>query len=239
MSYVTKEMKRLMGKAIHTYQMIGDGDRVLVAVSGGRDSVSLLWLLKERLRRVPITYDIIATHVELGFGQDTGKRVVEFFERYNFEHTIINSSFGPRAHSNENKENPCFLCSRLRRKAIFEKAAELECNKIAFAHHKDDFIETFFLNLFFAGSVSTIQPVQELFNGRLAIIRPLCLLGEDNIKRYADEMGFPSIDSGCPTARSSKRSQIKSLLLSLYRTNRKVKGNIFHAVQHLQGIKGS
>jgi tRNA 2-thiocytidine biosynthesis protein TtcA len=231
LTYVAKEMKRLMGKAISNFQMIGDGDRILVAVSGGQDSLSLLWLLRERLKRIPINYSLIALHVDLGFEQGTAKSMKAFFRGNGFDNRIIKSRFGPRAHGKENRENPCFLCSRLRRKLIFEKAAELECNKIAFGHQKDDFIETFFLNLFFAGSLDTIQPMQELFNGRLSIIRPFCLLNKDIIKRYADQMGFPEIDSGCPTARSSKRVQIRSLLLGLYQTNRKIRGNIFNAVQ--------
>jgi len=230
LSYAAKEMKRFMGKAVSRFQMIRDGDRILVAVSGGQDSVALLWLLRDRLTRIPITYDIKAVHVELGFGQNTGKKMEDFFNVNGFDYCIIKSRFGPRAHAKENKENPCFVCSRLRRKAIFEKAAELKCNKIAFGHQKDDFIETFFLNLFFAGSIDTIQPVQELFNGKLTIIRPFYLLNKNSIKRYADEMGFPVIDNGCPTARSSKRMQIRSLLSNLYTTNKKIKGNIFNAL---------
>ena len=231
MSYAAKEMKRLMGKAVSHFQMIEDGDRILVAVSGGQDSVALLWLLRERLERIPIAYDIKAVHVELGFGQDTGKKMEDFFNANGFDYCIIKSRFGPRAHAKENKENPCFLCSRLRRKAIFEKAAELGCNKIAFGHQKDDFIETFFLNLFFAGSIDTLQPVQELFYGTLSIIRPFHLLNKNSIKRYADEMRFPVIDNGCPTARTSKRMQIRSLLSNLYTTNKKIKGNIFNALR--------
>jgi len=230
LSYAAKEMKRLMGKAVSRFQMIGDGDRILVAVSGGQDSLALLWLLRERLTRIPINYDLKAVHVELGFGQDTGKKMEDFFNVNGFDYCIIKSSFGPRAHAKENKENPCFLCSRLRRKAIFEKASELKCNKIAFGHQKDDFIETFFLNLFFSGSIDTIQPVQELFNGKLTIIRPFYLLNKTIIKRYADEMGLPVIHSCCPTARSSKRMQTRSMLLNLYKTNKKIKGNIFHAL---------
>ncbi len=234
MSYAAKEMKRLMGKAIYNFQMIGDGDRILVAVSGGQDSLSLLWLIRDRLRRIPIKYNIKAVHVELGFGQDTGTKIEEFLNGNGFDYYIIQSSFGPLAHGKENRENPCFLCSRLRRKAIFEKAAELECNKIAFGHQKDDFIETFFLNLFFAGSIDTIHPVQELFNGKVTIIRPFYLLSDNIIKRYADEMGFPDIDSGCPTGRSSKRVQIRSMLSNLYQSNKKIKGNIFNALmKHL------
>lgn len=233
MSYVAKEMKRLMGRAISSFRMIGDGDRVMVAVSGGQDSISLLWLLRERLKRIPIRYDIIAAHVDLGFEPPTGKRMGEFFSSYAFDYEIINTTAGPLAHSNHNRENPCFLCSRLKRKAIFEKAAELKCNKIAFGHHKDDFIETFFLNLLFAGSASTMQPVQEFFHGALTLIRPLYLLDESIIKRYADEMGFPVIENGCPTEGSSTRAQMKSLLTNLYHTNKKIKGNIVRAVQRL------
>jgi tRNA 2-thiocytidine biosynthesis protein TtcA len=239
LSYVAREMKRLMGRAISSFRMIVDGDRVVVAVSGGQDSISLLWLLRERLKRIPIRYDIIAVHVELGFGQNTGKKMEEFFIRNAFDYAIINSTFGPCAHSDKNRENPCFLCSRLRRKAIFEKAAELKCNKIALGHHRDDFIETFFLNLLFAGSASTMQPVQDFFNGALTLIRPLCLLDEAIIKGYADEMRLPVIESGCTTARSSKRAQIKSLLTNLYHTNRKIKGNIFNAIQRMERIRES
>jgi tRNA 2-thiocytidine biosynthesis protein TtcA len=232
-SYVAKEMKRLMGRAISGFQMIADGDRVMVAVSGGRDSISLLWLLRERLKRIPIRYDIIAAHVDLGFRPSTGKRMEEFFASNAFDYAIIDTTAGPLAHSNHNRENPCFLCSRLKRKAIFEKAAELKCNKIAFGHHKDDFIETFFLNLLFAGSASTMQPVQEFFHGALTLIRPLYLLDEAVIKGYADDMGFPVIENGCPTEGSSTRAQMKSLLTNLYHTNTKITGNIVRAVQRL------
>lgn len=238
MSYVAKEMKRLMGKAIYQCRMIEDGDRILVAVSGGQDSMSLLWLLRDRLKRIPITYDLTAMYVELGFTNNTEEEMEHFFTANGFNFCIMKSGFGPFAHSKENRENPCFLCSRLRRKAIFEKAGELECNKIAFGHQKDDFIETFFLNLLFAGSMSTLQPCQELFNGKLTIIRPLYLLNRTTIKRYAEEMGFPIIESGCPTSPSSKRAQIRSLLSNLYRTNKKIKGNIVNALQYVERIEG-
>lgn len=238
MSYVAKEMKRLMGKAIYQCRMIEDGDRILVAVSGGQDSMSLLWLLKDRLKRIPITYDLTAMYVELGFTNNTEEEMEHFFTANGFNFCIMKSGFGPFAHSKENRENPCFLCSRLRRKAIFEKAGELECNKIAFGHQKDDFIETFFLNLLFAGSMSTLQPCQEIFNGKLTIIRPLYLVNRTTIKRYAEEIGFPTIESGCPTSPSSKRAQIRSVLSNLYQTNRKIKGNIVNALQYVERIEG-
>ena len=146
---------------------------------------------------------------------------------------IIKGDFGPKAHSPENRENPCFLCSRFRRKILFETASELGCNKIAFGHHKDDLIETFFLNVFFGASISTMLPVQRLFNGNLTIIRPLFLLDEKTIKGYARSMDWPEINLGCPTAGSSKREDIKNMLKRFYRSNKKIKGNIFHALQNV------
>ena len=233
MSYVTKEVKSIVGKAIRSRQMIQDGDHVLVAVSGGKDSLTLLWQLKEHIKRVPITYRITAVHVDPGFGADSAGQMKTLFSASGFESRIIRGDFGPKAHSPENLENPCFLCSRMRRKILFETAAELGCNKLAFGHHKDDLIETFFLNVFFSASISTMLPVQDLFNGRLTIIRPLFLLDENKIKRYSRDMDWPEIDLGCPTAGSSKREDIKHMLKRFYRSNKKIKGNIFHALQNV------
>ena len=232
-NFATKEMKRLAGKAIHSRQMILDGDHVMVAVSGGKDSLSLLWLLRERINRVPINYGITAVHVDPGFGTDSADQMKSFFLDHGFEYRIIRGDIGPRAHSRENRENPCFLCSRLRRKALFELSAEIRCNKIAFGHHKDDLIETFFLNIFYGASVSTMLPVQELFKGRLTVIRPLYMIGEDIIRKYAISMGWPEISLGCPTAGNSKREVVKNMLNHFYRTNKKIKGNIFHALQNV------
>ena len=233
MSCAAKEMKRFVGKGIRTRQMIRDGDHILVAVSGGKDSLALLWQLKEHIKRIPISYRITAVHVDPGFGADSGARMETLFSANGFESRIIKGDFGPKAHSPENRENPCFLCSRFRRKILFETASELGCNKIAFGHHKDDLIETFFLNVFFGASISTMLPVQRLFNGNLTIIRPLFLLDEKTIKGYARSMDWPEINLGCPTAGSSKREDIKNMLKRFYRSNKKIKGNIFHALQNV------
>ena len=232
-SFVAKEIKRLAGKAIHTREMIKNGDHVMVAVSGGKDSLALLWLLKDRIKRVPIDYKITAVHVDPGFGANSAEQMKSFFLAHGFDFRVILSDIGPKAHGPENRENPCFLCARLRRKILFQMAEELGCNQIAFGHHKDDLIETFFLNVFYGASVSTMLPVQELFGGKLTIIRPFYLVDEAYIQRYAQLMGWPKINLGCPTAGSSKREEIKSMLRSFYRSNKKIKGNIFHALQNV------
>ncbi len=233
MSFVDRELKRLSGKAIHDRQMILDGDHIMVAVSGGKDSMALLWVLEDRIKRVPIQYRITAVHVDPGFGADSAETMEDYFSKHDFQYRIIRSNIGPKAHGPENRENPCFLCSRLRRKLMFEKAAEIGCNRIAFGHHKDDLIETFFLNLFYGASISTMLPVQELFKGRLTVIRPFYLVDENLLRRFAESMDWPEISLGCPTAGSSKRQEIKEMLRALYRSNRKIKGNIFHALKNV------
>jgi tRNA 2-thiocytidine biosynthesis protein TtcA len=223
-----------MGQAIHTHQMIRDGDHVLVGVSGGKDSMSLLWLLRDRIRRVPKKYRLTAVHVDPGFGADSAGQMERFFRTNGFDYRLFRSDIGPRAHSAANRENPCFLCSRLRRKILFDLAEELGCERIALGHHKDDVIETFFINVFYGASVSTMLPVQSLFGGKVKIVRPLYTVDEDRVRRYAQAMGWPAIDLGCPTAGSSKRQEIKDLLNRLYGSNRKIRGNIFHALQNVK-----
>jgi tRNA 2-thiocytidine biosynthesis protein TtcA len=232
-SHVVKEIKRLTGKAIHTMDMIRDGDHVMVAVSGGKDSLSLLWLLKERIRRVPIEYRLTAVHVDPGFGANSADQMISFFSAHDFEFRVIESDIGPKAHGAQNRENPCFLCSRLRRKLLFQTAEEMGCNRMAFGHHKDDLIETFFLNVFYGASIGTMVPVQNFFGGKLTVIRPFYLVDEALIRRYAQLMQWPEISLNCPTAGSSKRGEIKNMLKHFYKSNRKIKGNIFHALQNV------
>jgi tRNA 2-thiocytidine biosynthesis protein TtcA len=234
MGYTVKEVSRLLGKAIHSRRMIEDGDHVMVAVSGGLDSLSLLWLLREKQRQIPISYTLTAVHVDLGFGANSGDRMEAFFAEHGFDYRIIKTDIGERAHSPENGESPCFLCSWLRRKILFQAATEMGCRKIAYGHHKDDVIETFFLNVFYGASISTMTPVQEFFQGELYIIRPLFMIDEDWLKRYGKAMGWAEVSSGCPTAGHSKRGEIKTMLSRFYKENRKVKGNIFHALHRVR-----
>ena len=157
-----------------------------------------------------------------------------FFSDHGFDYHVLRSDIGPKAHGPENRENPCFLCSRHRRTMLFQLADKIQSNKIAFGHHKDDVIETLFLNIFYGASISTMLPVQDFFQGKLTLIRPLFMLEEDRIRKYAKSMAWPEIDMGCPTAGTSKREDIKRMLKEFYRTNKKIKGNIFHALQNVK-----
>jgi len=226
-------LRRSVGKAIHRYQMIKDGDRIAVGVSGGKDSLSLLELLAARRRRAPISYGLVAIHIDLGF-DGTGEKLEPYFRHEGIPYRVEETQIGPIAHSETNRENPCFLCARMRRKRLFELASLMGCTKIALGHHRDDIIETLLINMFYSGEIATMVPHQRLFKGKLSIIRPLALTDEDAIGRYARAKAFPVIDSGCPTMKDSKRNQIKAILAELVRKDRRIKGNIFRSMRNIR-----
>ncbi|MGD8366324.1 MAG: ATP-binding protein [Desulfobacterales bacterium] len=228
------QLNRAVGKAMHAYDMIADGDRILVGISGGKDSLVLTWILAERRARVPIAYDLFPVYIDPGFDGGPGKGLADVVDRFGLSVRVEKTDFGPRGHSPENRENPCFLCSRLRRQRLFEIADALGCRKIALGHHQDDLIETLFLNMFYAGEMSTMKPAQPFFEGRFTVIRPLAFAAEDLIRRTAEKLGFPAFENPCPSASTSKRRQVKEMLCGLYRSNRKIRGNIFRAMRHVK-----
>jgi len=223
-----------MGKAIHRYGLIQDGDRILVGVSGGKDSLTLLHLLHERQKRVPIHYELIPVHIDLGFDSGRAEILKEFFEKKGLPYHLEFTRIGTKANSSENRENPCFLCSWERRKLIFQLSHRLKCNKIALGHHKDDIIETLLLNIFYSAEISTMVPLQSLFKGKITLIRPLALLEEKKIERFAREMELPFGPSGCPSSGKTKRKEVKELIETLEKKNRRVKGNIFRALSNIK-----
>lgn len=234
MIYWEKELRSLMGKAIHRYGMIQEGDRILVGVSGGKDSLTLLTLLSERAKRVPIHYELLAVHVDLGFESSGAEMLVEFFEAQKIPYHIESTRIAELANGPDNRENPCFLCSWERRKRIFSLAQRFGCNKIAFGHHQDDIIETLLLNIFYSAEISTMLPVQPLFKGKMTIIRPLALIEERKIERFAKEKGLPYFPCGCPASEKSKRKKVKELIRALEQENRLVKGNIFRSLSNIK-----
>jgi len=232
-AYVQKEIRHLVGKALHDYDMIQHGEKILVAVSGGKDSFSLLWLLHERLSRIPITYSLFPVHIDLGFSEDNLDHIESFLKTFPYSYKIEKTDYGIRAHSEENRENPCFLCSWLRRKRLFELAKENKCKKIAFGHHMDDLIETFFINIFYSAQISTMLPYQEFFGGELTVIRPLCMVPEEKLLRLCELERIPILENKCPSAGKGKREKIRKVLQEFYRENKKIRGNIFHAMHNV------
>lgn len=233
-SYSYKALNRLVGKAIHRYDMLHDGDRIVVGLSGGKDSLTLLWSLVERLKRVPIHYDLLPVYVDPGFAGGFGDSLRTFCRQLGVELIVDATNHGMVAHSDANRENPCFLCSRLRRKRLFDIAKQSGCAKLALGHTKDDIIETLFLNICYAGEISTMVPHQVFFNGALSVIRPLAMVDEDSTRQFAVDQRFPQLVNPCPSAGTTKRSEVRAMLESLYRTNPKIKGNIYRAMSHVK-----
>jgi len=232
--YLFKQINRQIGKALHRYEMISDGDRILVGLSGGKDSLTHLWALNERLSRIRIRYELFPVFIDPGFENGFATPLEIFLRNMGHDLRVEMTDFGVLSHSGYNRENPCFLCSRLRRKRLFEIAHELKCNKVALGHNKDDLIETLFLNICYAGEISTMLPAQSFFKGEFTMIRPLAFVDEDMIRRFAEKQGFPKFVNPCPSATTSRRREVKKMLEQLYLSNPKIKGNIFHSMSHVR-----
>lgn len=228
-----KYLKRAVGRALNKYQMIADGDRILTAVSGGRDSLSLLWMLDDHRSRAPIDYELVPVYIDPGFEGGYADALSAFCDQIGYRLIVIQTDDGLYAHSPQNRENPCFLCARMRRQRLFEAADQNGCGQLALGHNKDDLIETLFLNICYAGEICTMIPRQPFFEGHLTVIRPLAFSDADLVRRFAAAHQLPTFTNPCPSANNSKRSEIRSLLQELYRSNPKIKGNIFHALSHV------
>jgi len=215
--------------AINRYSMIGAGDKILVGVSGGKDSLTLLRILQERKRWVPIDYEVKAVHVTTDYDEQPEVKREEL-KKY-FESLGCDYVFKEVAIASKNKigRQDCFWCSWNRRRVLFETAAETGFTKVALGHHKDDIVETILMNMIFNGELSSINPVQSLFDGKIVIIRPLVFLEEKEIRRYVRDTGLPEIKSRCPREQDSKRAVIKDIVARLARENSDIKSNILKA----------
>ena len=232
---LTSDVNQRIGRAMHMYDMLRHGDRVLVAVSGGVDSLVLAWLLDSWRRKAPIDYELLAVHVDMGFGAaESDCPVAIQLERLAVPYLIELTDFGARALAAENGKSVCYHCSRQRRTRLFDLAREKNMTKIAFGHHKDDILETFFLNLLYSGNISTMVPKQELFAGSLSIIRPLAFIEKEEIFNIAAGLDIKPVKNPCGLDGSSKRQEVRKMLSSLYRGNPKAKANIFAALGNIR-----
>lgn len=229
-------LKKWLEKAVLDFGMIQEGDRLLVGVSGGADSLALLDLLNTPMLYIPNDFSILAVNVDLGFDPDYPAYPIleKYLRDEGYEYYMEKTEIGPFAHGEKNRKNPCFLCSRLRRKRLFEIAGEHGCNKVALAHHKDDIIETLMINILYGREISTMMPRQDIFGGKMSIIRPLAYIREELVKKYSRERGFPVTDTGCPTSRTSRRALVKKLLREFEKDNGNIRENIFKALRHVK-----
>ncbi|MEW6520674.1 MAG: ATP-binding protein [Thermodesulfobacteriota bacterium] len=232
---IPKATNRLIGQAMHTYNMLADGDSVLVAVSGGIDSLTLAALLQQWQKKAPIRYRLAAVHLDMGFDAGrTAALVRRQLAAIGMAVEVEHTSFAAAAVAAKNGESGCFQCARNRRTKLFSLAREKNCNKLALGHHKEDIIETFFLNLLYSGNLSTMVPAQPLFNGALTVIRPLAYVDKQQIRTMAASIHLEAAENPCPLAGTSKREKVRQLLNDLCEGNPQMKGNIFSALSNVR-----
>lgn len=220
-----------MRKAIEEYNMIEDGDKIAVCLSGGKDSITLLHGLKALQRFYPKHFDIIAISINPGFDffnedllKDICKNInVPLFIECNHAKEIV---FDIR-----NEKNPCSLCANLRRGIINSIAIRENCNKIALGHNKDDVLETFLLNLLYNGTVDTFSPVSYMDRSKITLIRPLVLTDEKDIKRYIRRNNISVMNKVCPMDGKSKREDIKSQIILWQKDIPMIRANLFGAIK--------
>lgn len=219
------------GRTINRFSMISSGDRVLLGISGGKDSLALALALSVRRTWLPVTYELEALHInwkEHPVHPEKIQAIREYFSALGIPFTSVDASMRPDSF---NGEFNCYLCSRNRRRILFSHAAERGISRIAMGHHLDDLVETSLINLCFRGSFSTMLPVQEFFSGKLHVIRPLCEVRERTISRLAESFHLPVAKAVCPYDQTNIRSQLKPIIKELSKIDKLTREHIFSAHQ--------
>jgi tRNA 2-thiocytidine biosynthesis protein TtcA len=219
---------RHVGRGINRFDMIRPADRILIGVSGGKDSLAMSLALVERKKWVPIEYELAAVHIEWREYpmSDAEKATLDgFFRDLDIPFTRLEASINPPSFR---KAFSCYTCSRNRKRILFTEAHRIGATKIALGHHMDDIARTTLMNLLFRGEFSTMMPVQEFFGGALRIIRPMCEVREAEVEKFARRLGLPAAPSRCPNSEKNQRKLMAELLRQASRVDR-------HAVSNLYG----
>ena len=230
-----KRLARRFHMACADYMLLADGDHVLIGLSGGKDSLLLTELLGRQAKIYKPSIRVTAVYVSVeNIGYETDLHYLQHFcdaLDVPFVHKNTRYDELPAEHRNKNH---CFLCSWYRRKALFDTAKELGCNKIAFGHHRDDILETLLMNMVFGGNISTMPPMLQLDKMPLQIIRPLCLIDEEDIRLYAKQAGYRSQVKTCPFEYESTRTQTKDILSRLAQLNPEVRDSLWSAMTNIK-----
>jgi len=216
-----KTLKKVLGclrKADNDYNLINNGDRICVGISGGKDSSILLYCLNLYKMFSKKDFEVIGVHLNLGFSEENIEPLRLFFEELNIPFYYHSSQIYDilKLHLDSDNKIQCSLCSKLRRGAIINIAKEYGCNKIAFGHHSDDAVETLFLNMIHGGRIATFQPIMFLERSETTFIRPLLYAYENDIDKLAIELNIPIMPSGCPNDKHTQRQEIKEMLHQIY-----------------------
>ena len=223
-------------KAINDYKLISDGDRIAVAISGGKDSLLMAKMFQELKKYSNINFELVFLAMDPGYRDDIRVKLEELCEYLNIPVEIFESGIF-RITDEIARDNPCYMCARMRRGALYNKAEELGCNKLALGHHYDDVIETTMMNILCSGNFKTMLPkIKSSKSGEMQIIRPLYYIREEYIKRFVRYTGIEPLDCACTVTSKkagNKRYEIKELIASLAENFDNVEKSIFKAAQNV------
>lgn len=224
-------------RAIDDYHMIEDGDKIAVGISGGKDSLTLLYALQGLRRFYPKKFDIHAITVDLGFKNLDLAQIEALCKELGVEYTIVRTDIAKIIFEDRKESNPCSLCAKMRKGALNDAMKAAGCNKIAYGHHKDDIVETMLMSLIFEGRWHTFSPVTYLDRMDLTVIRPLMYMNEADVIGFTNKNNIPVLKSACPADGYTKREYVKQLLKTLNQENPGVKERMFTAIQkgNMQG----
>ena len=244
----TKRLLSYVRRAVDDYEMIREGDKIAVGVSAGKDSLTLLCAMAELRRFYPKQFELIAITVDMGFEGADFSEIAELCRRLDVPYHVIPTQISTVIFDVRKEKNPCSLCAKMRRGALYNGAKSLGCTSVALGHHFDDVVETFMLNLFYEGRIGCFQPVTYLSNTDIYMIRPMIYMPEKDVRYFAAKAELPVMKSPCPADGNTEREEMKQLLAKLERENKGLRYRIFGAIQRgevdgfrmmgkMQGIK--
>ncbi len=232
MSRLEKTLLSALARASHDYRLVEANDRIMVAVSGGKDSLSLLHLLRQIQRRTPFDFEIVAVTLDQCQPGFVAQQLAEYYEREGYTFRIVREdTYAIVQEKLRPGDTACSLCSRLRRGVLYNVAVELGANKIALGHHRDDLLETLLLNLLYSGQIKAMAPRLRSDDGRNLVIRPLVYCDERDLASLASELQLPVVSCGvCSAQENLRRVRVKRLIEELHADNDNVRGSLFAAL---------
>ncbi len=224
-------------RAVEDYNMIEQGDKIAVGISGGKDSICLLLALKNLQRFYTKQFELEAITVSLGLPNANYDDIQHFCDEIGVNYTVVNTDIGQIIFEERKEKNPCSLCAKMRKGALNDMAEQLNCNKVALGHNKDDIVETFFMSLFYEGRIHCFSPVSFLDRKQIYSIRPLMYVPEPEIKGFIQKSGISIVKNPCIADGNTKRQETKQLLQSLSKDYKNLQEKVFGAIQR-SDIKG-